>query len=76
MRTLGLKPPQGPFKAAVDWVRFGAAPTAGQALGDDRAMSAPASASAPARPPSLRALAWRQTLRDFRAGELRLLAVP
>ena len=28
-----------------------------------------------ARPPSIRALAWRQTLRDFRAGELRLLAV-
>jgi len=27
------------------------------------------------RAPSLRALAWRQTLRDFRAGELRLLAV-
>jgi hypothetical protein len=27
------------------------------------------------RPPTLRALAWRQTLRDFRAGELRLLAV-
>ena len=27
------------------------------------------------RPPSIRALAWRQTLRDFRAGELRLLAV-
>ncbi len=26
-------------------------------------------------PPTLRALAWRQTLRDFRAGELRLLAV-
>ena len=26
-------------------------------------------------PPSLRALAWRQALRDFRAGELRLLAV-
>ena len=25
--------------------------------------------------PSLRSLAWRQTLRDFRAGELRLLAV-
>ncbi len=25
--------------------------------------------------PSLRALAWRQTLSDFRAGELRLLAV-
>ena len=25
--------------------------------------------------PSIRALAWRQTLRDFRAGELRLLAV-
>ena len=32
--------------------------------------------SSPApRPPSIRALAWRQTLRDFRAGELRLLAV-
>jgi len=27
------------------------------------------------RPPSLSRLAWRQTLRDFRAGELRLLAV-
>ena len=27
------------------------------------------------RPPSSLALAWRQTLRDFRAGELRLLAV-
>ena len=27
------------------------------------------------RPPSAAALAWRQTLRDFRAGELRLLAV-
>ncbi len=27
------------------------------------------------RPPSVAALAWRQTLRDFRAGELRLLAV-
>lgn len=27
------------------------------------------------RPPSTRALAWRQTLRDFRAGELRLLAL-
>ena len=26
-------------------------------------------------PPSIRLLAWRQTLRDFRAGELRLLAV-
>ncbi|MBC7941113.1 MAG: ABC transporter permease, partial [Chitinophagaceae bacterium] len=26
-------------------------------------------------PPSIRTLAWRQTLRDFRAGELRLLAV-
>ena len=26
-------------------------------------------------PPSIRALAWRQTLRDFRAGELRLLAL-
>ena len=33
--------------------------------------------AATARPqtPSLRLLAWRQTLRDFRAGELRLLAV-
>ncbi|KPF44654.1 ABC transporter permease [beta proteobacterium AAP121] len=27
------------------------------------------------RPPSAAALAWRQTLRDFRAGELRLLAI-
>jgi putative ABC transport system permease protein len=27
------------------------------------------------RPPSVAALAWRQTVRDFRAGELRLLAV-
>ena len=27
------------------------------------------------RPPSIGALAWRQTLRDFRAGELRLLAI-
>ena len=27
------------------------------------------------RPPSIRALAWRQALRDFRAGELRLLVV-
>ena len=27
------------------------------------------------RPPSVAALAWRQTLRDFRAGELRLLAM-
>ena len=26
-------------------------------------------------PPSIAALAWRQTLRDFRAGELRLLAL-
>ena len=33
-----------------------------------RAMSEP-------QAPSIRALAWRQTLRDFRAGELRLLAV-
>jgi putative ABC transport system permease protein len=33
------------------------------------------SSAAPARTPSLRSLAWRQTLRDFRAGELRLLAV-
>ena len=29
----------------------------------------------PTRPPSVFMLAWRQTLRDFRAGELRLLAV-
>ena len=29
----------------------------------------------PPRPPSIAALAWRQTLRDLRAGELRLLAV-
>ena len=29
----------------------------------------------PSTPPSIRALAWRQTLRDFRAGELRLLAL-
>jgi putative ABC transport system permease protein len=29
----------------------------------------------PPRPPSIIALAWRQTLRDLRAGELRLLAV-
>ena len=29
----------------------------------------------PISPPSIRALAWRQTLRDFRAGELRLLAL-
>ena len=28
-----------------------------------------------ASPPSIAALAWRQTLRDFRAGELRLLAL-
>ena len=28
-----------------------------------------------ARPPSVALLAWRQTLRDLRAGELRLLAV-
>jgi putative ABC transport system permease protein len=31
--------------------------------------------SAAVRPPSIVTLAWRQTLRDFRAGELRLLAV-
>ena len=30
---------------------------------------------AAARPPSIFALAWRQTSRDFRAGELRLLAI-
>jgi putative ABC transport system permease protein len=34
-----------------------------------------ASTTGPASPPSIRTLAWRQTLRDFRAGELRLLAV-
>jgi len=34
-------------------------------------MSEPAVSS----PPSIRALAWRQALRDFRAGELRLLAL-
>ena len=37
-------------------------------------MTAPAPTPSP-RPPSLRSLAWRQALRDFRAGELRLLAV-
>jgi len=31
--------------------------------------------STPLRPPSVALLAWRQTLRDLRAGELRLLAV-
>ena len=31
--------------------------------------------AAPPRPPSVAALAWRQARRDFRAGELRLLAV-
>ena len=31
--------------------------------------------TSPSRPPSIGALAWRQTLRDFRAGELRLLAI-
>jgi putative ABC transport system permease protein len=39
---------------------------------DHREMTASAP---PSRLPSLRSLAWRQTLRDFRAGELRLLAV-
>ncbi len=29
----------------------------------------------PERPPSSLQLAWRQTARDFRAGELRLLAL-
>ena len=29
----------------------------------------------PLRPPSVALMAWRQTLRDLRAGELRLLAV-
>jgi putative ABC transport system permease protein len=32
-------------------------------------------ASTPDSPPSIRTLAWRQTLRDLRAGELRLLAL-
>ena len=32
-------------------------------------------ATPPLQPPSIAALAWRQTLRDFRAGELRLLMV-
>lgn len=41
---------------------------------DHPAMTAPAPTPSP-RPPSLRSLAWRQALRDFRAGELRLLAV-
>lgn len=35
----------------------------------------PAPAAPPLKPPSLLALAWRQTRRDLRAGELRLLAV-
>jgi putative ABC transport system permease protein len=42
-----------------------------QPLSGLQSVSAP---SAPS-PPSVFALAWRQTLRDFRAGELRLLAV-
>ncbi len=44
---------------------------------DARPAALPAArpAGAPLRPPSVVALAWRQTLRDFRAGELRLLAV-
>jgi len=33
------------------------------------------SSSTTPRPPSIALLAWRQTLRDLRAGELRLLAV-
>ena len=37
--------------------------------------STSASAAAALTPPTLLALAWRQTLRDLRAGELRLLAV-
>jgi putative ABC transport system permease protein len=41
---------------------------------DHPVMTAPAPTPSP-RPPSLRSLAWRQALRDFRAGELRLLAV-
>jgi putative ABC transport system permease protein len=35
----------------------------------------PSVTSSASTPPSVAALAWRQTLRDFRAGELRLLAV-
>jgi putative ABC transport system permease protein len=42
---------------------------------DHRGMAAPDSARPASTTPSLRTLAWRQTLRDFRAGELRLLAV-
>ena len=38
-------------------------------------MIGPMHSAAPNRPPSIRALAWRQTLRDLRAGELRLLAL-
>lgn len=39
------------------------------------AAARPGAPAARAVPPSTFALAWRQTLRDFRAGELRLLAV-
>jgi glycerol kinase len=63
-----------PFKAADAWVRFRAAPAAAGPMRDHRAMTAPAPTPSP-RPPSLRSLAWRQALRDFRAGEQSLLAV-
>jgi putative ABC transport system permease protein len=49
---------------------------------NDRGFALPNTAAQPAatpvargQPPSVTALAWRQTLRDFRAGELRLLAL-
>lgn len=38
-------------------------------------MNAPPPPNPSPKPPSIGALAWRQTVRDFRAGELRLLAV-
>lgn len=38
-------------------------------------MSSPAKSAAPVRSPSVWRLAWRQVLRDLRAGELRLLVV-
>ncbi len=43
----------------------------------DAALDPPATAAhtPPLKPPSTARLAWRQTLRDFRAGELRLLAL-
>jgi putative ABC transport system permease protein len=45
-----------------------------RACGTVAAMNTP-DTTAPLSPPSIFALAWRQTQRDFRAGELRLLAV-